>query len=75
MKAIDLAKQLYPALGKKDFIAMTCPDNLHIVDKIDCKKDKTTVDNECINCWNVEVSQARIDWLVECRKMCDLMCD
>lgn len=75
MKAIDLAKQLYPALGKKYFITMTCPDNLHIVDKIDCKKDKTTVDNECINCWNVEVSQARIDWLVECRKICDLMCD
>ena len=68
MKAIDLAKQLYPALSKQDFIAMTCPDSLHIVDRIDCSKDKLVVDNECINCWNVEVSQSRVDWLVERKK-------
>ena len=69
MKAIDLAKQLYPALSKQDFIAMTCPDSLHIVDKIDCRKDKSTVDDECIDCWNVEVSQTRVDWLVKCKEM------
>ncbi len=75
MKAIDLAKQLYPALSKQDFIVMTCPDNLHIVDKIDCRKDKTFVDDECIDCWNVEVTQSRVDWLVKCKEMCDLMCE
>lgn len=68
MKAIDLVKQLYPALSKQDFIVMTYPDNLHIVDKIDCSKDKLVVDDECVDCWNVEVSQSRIDWLVECKK-------
>lgn len=75
MKTIDLTKQLYPALSKQDFIVMTYPNNLHIVDKIDCSKDKLVVDDECVNCWNVEVSQARIDWLIECKKMCDLMCN
>lgn len=75
MKTIDLAKQLYPALSKQDFIVMTCPDNLHIVDKVDCDKTKSFVDDKCIDCWNVEVSQTRIDWLVECKKMCDLMCE
>lgn len=51
MKAIDLAKQLYPALSRLDIIQQACPDNLHIVDKIDCSKDKITVDNGCSDKW------------------------
>lgn len=75
MKAIELAKKLYPALSKDDFIQQTCPDNLLITKKLDCKKDKTVVDHECINCWNQEVSDARADWLINSKKLCDLMCN
>lgn len=73
MKAIDLAKILYPALGKQDFIELTCPDNLFIVEKVKCNKEKYFVDNECEECWNKEVSQKRADWLIESKKLRDLM--
>ena len=73
MKAYELAKQLYPALNKNDFIQQTCPDMLQICDKIDCDKHKFVVDEDCIKCWEQEVSQARANWLIESKRMCDLM--
>lgn len=73
MTALDLAKKLYPALSKQDFIAETCPDNLFLVDKISCSKSKLFVDDACIKCWNREVTKIKEDWLIEAKKMCDLM--
>jgi hypothetical protein len=76
MKAIDLAKVLYSALSKQDIIQLTCPDNLLIVDKVNCDKDKQFVDDKCVECWNKEVSDKRSEWLINSKKMCDLMgCD
>ena len=73
MKAYELAKLLYPALSKDDFIQQTCPDNLFTVDKISCSKTKQFVDDACVRCWEQEVSQARTNWLIESKRMCDLM--
>lgn len=73
MKAYELAKQLYPALNKDDFIQQTCPDNLFLVDKISCSKTKQFVDDACIKCWNKEVTKERADRLIESKRMCDLM--
>lgn len=73
MTALDLAKKLYPALSKQDFIEQTCPDNLFLVDKISCSKTKQFVDDACIKCWNKEVTKERADWLIESKRMCDLM--
>lgn len=73
MKAYELAKQLYPALSKDDFIQQTCPDNLFILDKISCSKTKQFVDDVCVKCWNKEVSEKRIEFLLEVKRMCDLM--
>jgi len=73
MTALSLAKKLYPALCKLDFIQQTCPDNLQICDKIDCAKNKKAVDQKCIECWEQEVPQKRADWLIEAKRMCDLM--
>lgn len=74
MKAIDLAKKLYPALSKKDIIQQTCPDYLLIVEKVDCKRDKQFVCEECEKCWDTEVSDVRADWLITSKQLCDLMC-
>ena len=74
MRACELAKLLYPSLSKNDFIQLTCPDILLICDKIECKKDKNCIDTECIDCWNREVKDARVEWLLESKKMCDFMC-
>jgi hypothetical protein len=74
MKAIDLVKKLYPGLSKNDFIQQTCPDNLLIVEKINCSKDKNMICQECIDCWNQEVSSARADWLITSKQLSDLMC-
>lgn len=73
MKAYELAKQLYPALNKDDFIQQTCPDNLFIVDKISCSKTKQFVDDACVGCWSKEVSEKRIEFLLEVKRMCNLM--
>ena len=76
MKAIELAKVLYPSLSKQDIIELTCPDSLLIIDKISCSKTKQFVDDVCVKCWNKEVSEKRADWLIQSKKMCDLMrCD
>ena len=75
MKAIELAKVLYPALSNQDIIEQTCPDTLLIVDKISCSKTKQFVDDSCIQCWNRDVSEKKADWLIQAKKMCDLMCD
>ena len=75
MKAIDLAKILYPGLSKQDFIQQTCPDNLLITKKLSCLKNKTSVDNDCIECWNQEVSEERVKWLINSKKISDLMCN
>lgn len=73
MKVIDVAKEMYPALSKQDILELTCPDNLLIVPKLLCDKTKEVVDDECIACWNVEISQARADWLIQSRKIMELM--
>lgn len=76
MKAIDLAKKLYPALSKQDFIEQTCPDILMIIDKKPkcCENERNKyINDNCINCWNQEISQERVDWLIECKKMCNLL--
>lgn len=73
MKAIDVAKEMYPALSRKDIISLTCPDNLLIVPKLTCDKTKEIVDDECVTCWNTEISQARADWLIQSRKIMELM--
>ena len=73
MNALDLAKKLYPALSKLDFIQQTCPDTLQICDKINCAKNKRLLDQLCIECWEREVSQKRADWLIEAKKMCDMI--
>ena len=76
MKAIELAKVLYPALSNQDIIEQTCPDNLLIVDKVSCSKTKQFVDDVCAKCWDKEVSEKRAEWLIQAKKMCDLMgCD
>ena len=31
------------------------------------------VDNECIKCLSQEISKERIEWLMECKKMCEIM--
>jgi L-ascorbate metabolism protein UlaG (beta-lactamase superfamily) len=71
MKAIDLAKQLYPSLSKEDIISLTCPHLLHICDEVICKHRKKIVDEECIECWNQEISEERVNWLLEAKSMCN----
>ena len=73
MKAYELAKKLYPALSKDDFIQETCPDNLMIIDNIKCEKDKVYISDDCVKCWEQEVSDERVKWLIECKNMCRLM--
>ena len=73
MKAIELAKVLYPALSKDDFIQQTCPDHLLIINEIECKKNKKYVDDECMNCWDMEISDKRAEWLIEAKKIRDLL--
>jgi hypothetical protein len=46
---------------------------LFSVDKISCSKTKQFVDDACIKCWNKEVTKERADWLIESKRMCDLM--
>ena len=74
MKAYELAKKLYPALSKNDFIQETCPDNLMIIDNIKCEKDKVYISDDCVKCWEQEISDIGVKWLVGCKRMCDLMC-
>lgn len=75
MKAIDVAKKLYPNLGKMDFIIYTCPQSLQITEGL-CDKNKKYVDGQCEECWRQEVSDDKVAWLMECKEMCKLMgCD
>ncbi len=75
MKAIELAKVLYPALSKADFIQQTCPDTLLLCGTLRCLKQKKSVDEHCVKCWDREVSEARAKWLIEAHKMCKYVCD
>ena len=76
MKAIELAKKLYPDLSKGDIKYNTCPDILHIFDNGLCQKDKKCFEGECEDCWNREVDDKRVEWLLEAKKMCKLLgCD
>jgi hypothetical protein len=69
MKAIDLAKKLYPKMTKTEIINQYCPDTLQMCDKIDCEEGA-----DCKVCWDREISEARCKWLLESRRMCDLLC-
>jgi hypothetical protein len=73
MRAIELAKKLYQALSKDDIVSLSCPDTLLICDKVMCNKDKEFVDNDCVKCWQQEVNQARIDWLMKANDMCKII--
>lgn len=76
MKAIQLAKKLYPALSKKDIIEWTCPDIIQITNDtpeccniIRCK----FVNTNCNKCWDRNVSEVRCDYLLEAKAMCNIM--
>jgi hypothetical protein len=76
MKAIDVAKKLYSSLSKQDLKGQTCPDILMITDKVyeSCKVTRCEyLCDDCEQCWEQEISQDKIDWLIECKNMCDLM--
>jgi hypothetical protein len=68
MKAFEVAKKLCPALSKDDMIEQTCPDLLNITDKNGCHKNKRWVDDECIDCWEQEVSDTKAEWLIEAQR-------
>lgn len=80
MKAIDLAKELYPALSEKDIIFMTCPDYMELCTDITCDRSggkKYFRDiTKCIKCWDIEVNEVREAWIREAKRMCRLLgCD
>lgn len=76
MKAIEMAKKLYPELSKDDIKIKTCPDLLQIIDKGLCLPDNKYVDGICEECWSQEVSDERVKWLIEAKAMCKLVgCD
>jgi hypothetical protein len=70
MKAIDLAKKLNPKWSKEFIINRSCPSLFQMVDDvIEC-----TNYTNCTDCWNQEVSEERVKWLLEANEMCKLMC-
>lgn len=60
-----------------DFIEQICPDKLQLCDSdkinCNCNRNKEFVDDECIKCWSQEISKERVEWLMECKKMCEIM--
>lgn len=73
MKAIDLAKKLN-YINKNTTIVDICPDELNITDTALCITTNRNDDKVCEDCWNREVDDKRVEWLMECKRMCDLMC-
>lgn len=74
MKAIDLAKKLYPKISKTEFIYCHCPYNYLICENNNCDEVKADI-KDCIKCWKQDINQARVDWLLESKKMCDFICN
>ncbi len=73
MKAYEVYKKLYKEDVNIEDIDI-CPDMFQITDIGLCIKDCRTDEKVCEDCWNSEVSDERVDWLLECKRMCDLMC-
>lgn len=73
MKAITLAKKLYPKISKREFIYCHCPYNYLICENTNCDENKADI-KDCVKCWDKEIDKKKTDWLLQCKNMCDLMC-
>jgi hypothetical protein len=76
MKAYEVAKKLYPLLSKEDFIEQTCPDILNITEHKPkcCENNRNqSICENCVACWEQEVSDERFKWLIEARKICNVL--
>jgi hypothetical protein len=72
MKAIEVYKKIYGEdLNIEDIDS--CPDILEITDTALCIKTNRNDERVCIDCWNQEVSDKRVEWLMEAKKMCKLV--
>jgi hypothetical protein len=72
MKAYEVYKKLY----NEDINIKTteaCPDMFEITDTALCITTNRTDEKVCEDCWNREISDERVDWLMECKRMCRLM--
>jgi hypothetical protein len=73
MKAYEIYNKLYD----EDINIKTtdvCPDMFEITDDALCIITNRTDGKVCIDCWEREIGDEKVERLLECKRMCDLMC-
>ena len=76
MKAINLAKKVYPDMRKEDIMYAVCPDILGYLEIYEsCNRNKNDMwKDECGKCWDREVSKEKVNSVIRSAAMCDWMC-